>query len=230
MVASWLADQLDLPLVTLDLAAILSSLLGSTGRNVKSALDYAKSGSCVLLLDEFDALAKRREDDTDVGELKRIVNVILIERDRWPETSLLVAATNHPQLLDPAVGRRFDLGIELPLPSHAERRRLWKSVLADVGDEELVALISSTTEGASGSDIVRLGNTLKRRSVLDRVPLNETAIRYLAEQAHQPGPERDGLWLAMCETLQLSNRQIGNLVGKSHPTVGSALKRARSAR
>ena len=103
-----LASRIGVPLVSIDLASVVSSFLGTSGRNIRVAFDYAKSGQCVLLLDEFDALAKRRDDDTDIGELKRIVNVVLLELDRWPDTSLLVAATNHPQLLDPAVGRRFD--------------------------------------------------------------------------------------------------------------------------
>ena len=79
MAARWIADTTDRPLVTLNLAAIVSSFLGTSGRNIRAALDYAKSGACVLLLDEFDAVAKRRDDNSDVGELKRIVNVILLE-------------------------------------------------------------------------------------------------------------------------------------------------------
>ena len=81
MAARWLASSIGVPLVSVDLATVLSSYLGSSGRNIRSALEYAKSGPCVLLLDEFDALAKRRDDDTDIGEFKRIVNVVLIELD-----------------------------------------------------------------------------------------------------------------------------------------------------
>lgn len=70
------------------------AVLGRSGSNLRAALDFAKRSPCVLLLDEIDAIAKRRSDDSDVGELKRLVTVILQEVDEWPATSLLLAATN----------------------------------------------------------------------------------------------------------------------------------------
>jgi len=82
--ARWLAHELGLPLLILDLSAVMSSFLGRTGNNVRHVLDYAKGTPCVLLLDEFDAIAKRRDDGTEVGELKRLVTVLLQEIDDWP--------------------------------------------------------------------------------------------------------------------------------------------------
>jgi SpoVK/Ycf46/Vps4 family AAA+-type ATPase len=69
----------------------------------------------VLLLDEIDALAKKRDDDMDVGEVKRIVTVLLQEIDSWPNSSLLIAATNNPELVDSALWRRFDEEFSLPV-------------------------------------------------------------------------------------------------------------------
>ena len=94
MTARYLAAELDLPLLTVDLAALISSFLGRTGHNLRRILDYARSSPSVLLLDEFDALGKRRDDPSDVGELKRIVNVLLVELERWPSESLLIAESN----------------------------------------------------------------------------------------------------------------------------------------
>ena len=111
LTARWLASQLGVPLYVLDLTAVMSSLLGRSGTNLRAALDFAKRSPCVLLLDEIDAIAKRRSDDTDIGELKRLVTVILQEVDEWPATGLLLAATNHAELIDPALWRRFDLVI-----------------------------------------------------------------------------------------------------------------------
>jgi SpoVK/Ycf46/Vps4 family AAA+-type ATPase len=71
----------------------------------------------VLLLDEFDAIAKKRDDATDVGELKRLVTVLLQAIDEWPNTSILIAATNHSELLDPAAWRRFDRVIDFDYPT-----------------------------------------------------------------------------------------------------------------
>ncbi len=116
LTARWLATQLKVPLYVLDLTAVMSSLLGKSGANLRAAIDFAKREPCVLLLDEIDAIAKRRSDDTDVGELKRLVTVILQEVDEWPASSVLLAATNHPELIDPALWRRFDLVVQFKTP------------------------------------------------------------------------------------------------------------------
>jgi SpoVK/Ycf46/Vps4 family AAA+-type ATPase len=116
LTSRWLAAQLNLPLYVLDLTAVMSSLLGRSGSNIRAALDFAKSSPCILLLDEIDSIAKRRSDDSDIGELKRLVTVILQELDEWPSEGLLLAATNHPELIDPALWRRFDLKVEFELP------------------------------------------------------------------------------------------------------------------
>ena len=103
-------------MLTLDLATVMSSYLGKTGNNIKAVLNYASSFPCVLLLDEFDAIAKKRDDETDVGELKRLVTVLLQSIDDWPVSSILIAATNHGDLLDPAIWRRFDSIVEFDYP------------------------------------------------------------------------------------------------------------------
>ena len=230
MAARWLAASIGVPLVSVDLAAVLSSYLGTSGRNIRSALEFAKSGPCVLLLDEFDALAKRRDDDTDIGEFKRIVNVVLIELDRWPESNLLIAATNHPQLLDSAVGRRFDRQVEFSLPSAQERRGILRHLASTTQplDESMLELIAVLMEGASGSDLTRLWQRVLRRSVLDGRPLRDVLLAELLPTATEPGSERDRLWSAAADYLGFSNRQIAAQVGVSHPTVAAAIKRART--
>lgn len=117
LTARWIAKRLNLPLLVLDLASVMSSFLGKTGGNLRRALNYARSTPSVLLLDELDAIAKRRDDSAEVGELKRLVTVLLQEIDLWPEGSLLLAATNHSGLLDPAVWRRFEQVLDFPLPT-----------------------------------------------------------------------------------------------------------------
>lgn len=230
MAARWLAAEIGVPLVSIDLATVVSSFLGSSGRNIRSALDFAKSGPCVLLLDEFDALAKRRDDDTDIGELKRIVNVVLIELDRWPDTSLLLAATNHPQLLDPAVERRFDRHVEFGLPGEDERRSILGHLAAgvDLVERPILDMAARITGGASGSDLARLWQRVRRRAVLDDEPVSDVLLAELLNLEPRPGKARDQLWLAASEVLGLSNRQIASSAGVSHPTVAAAIKRARS--
>lgn len=123
LAARWLAQLLGLNLYVLDLSSVMSSFLGKTGVNIRAALEFAKANECILLIDEIDAIAKRRSDDADVGELKRLVTVILQEIDEWPSSSLLLAATNHPELIDPAIWRRFDMIIEFQMPDHDQIAR-----------------------------------------------------------------------------------------------------------
>ncbi len=232
MAAHWLAAQLDLPLVSIDLSAVVSSYLGTTGRNIREVLDYALSFPCVLLLDEFDALAKRRDDESDVGELKRIVNVVLVLLDRWPDTNLLIAATNHPQLLDSAVSRRFDRIVTMGVPGSAERRSIIEHLAASVefddkGIQSVLDIVALGTDGMTGSDLARLWNAARRRSVLHDENAMETLLFEVVRLPHHSGPARDRLWQAVADRLRMSNRQIAENAGVSHPTVGAALKRAR---
>ena len=158
LAARWLARELGIPLLILDLSAVMSSFLGRTGNNLRFVLDYAKGFECVLLLDELDAIAKRRDDDTEVGELKRLVTVLLQEVDDWPPGGLLVAATNHPGLLDPAVWRRFEVIIDFPLPDNdavAQAVRVFLGELPDRSAAEWEGVLSVALRGKSFSDINR---------------------------------------------------------------------------
>ncbi|MDR2372820.1 MAG: ATP-binding protein [Bifidobacteriaceae bacterium] len=228
MAARWLAQSLRLPLLSLDLSSVVSSYLGTSGRNIKSVLDYAKSGPCVLLLDEFDAIAKRRDDDSDIGELKRIVNVILVELDRWPDTSLLVAATNHPHLLDTAVERRFDRSITFSLPAREQRRTILDHLSTGVDpiDAAVLDLAVELTEGVSSSDLTRVWSLVHRRSILNGSTITAELVKELGRHIRDSGSSRDRLFLTMRDTLGMSNRQIAALVGVSHPTVAAGVKRA----
>lgn len=231
MAARWLAEALALPLLTLDLASVVSSYLGSSGRNIKAVLEYAKSGPCVLLLDEFDAIAKRRDDESDIGELKRIVNVILVELDRWPDTSLLVAATNHPQLLDAAVDRRFDRTVTLSLPEFDERFQILLNLAESVGglDADVIGLVAAMTSGKSGSDLSRQWLTAARRAVMCDGNIADVLIDEAARHCEESGPARDRLFMSLHDRLKMSNRQIAALTGVSHPTVAAGIKRAKGA-
>jgi MoxR-like ATPase len=228
MTAHWLARSLQLPLLSLDLSSVVSSYLGTSGRNIKSVLDYAKSGPCVLLLDEFDAIAKRRDDYSDIGELKRIVNVILVELDRWPDTSLLIAATNHPQLLDIAVERRFDRSLVLSLPGDEERRAILDNLATGFEGVDIDALVlaSELTSGTTSSDLTRFWSLAHRSSILNGSAVTDELLSQLARHIGDAGPHRDRLFLTMRDKLEMSNRQIAALVGVSHPTVAAGIKRA----
>lgn len=111
-----IAKELHLPLVVARLDSLISSYLGTTAKNIRTLFEFAQKTPCVLFLDEFDAIAKARDDSNELGELKRVVNSLLQNVDAMSSDSLLLAATNHENLLDSAVWRRFDYTLEIELP------------------------------------------------------------------------------------------------------------------
>ena len=223
MLAEWIARQLNLRLVVLDLATSISSFLGKTGSNLRRSLDYARSTECVLLLDEFDSIAKKRDDITDIGELKRIVNVLLKELEDWPLRSVLIAATNHPELLDPAISRRFDVVLDIPLPSDYERETILRrasSQFADAAPRCFFRTLAEGLPGLSGSDLTTFAQSAVRRHVLTNVPL----ARSFLEAALRFAPAlRKKDFRALIKELQrhgdLSVREIADLTGKSPSTI-----------
>ncbi|MGG8495201.1 AAA family ATPase [Tenacibaculum sp. TC6] len=183
MLAKFIASSLNKNLITLDLSASISSLMGKTGANLKKVIEYAKNNSSVLLFDEFDAIAKKRDDNTDLGEIKRVVNILLMELEDWPISSLFIATSNHPELLDKAIWRRFDHSIEIPIPDQGTRLQILKKELGDFFDNTDLSLdilepISSLHEGKSAADICKYANNVKRRNVLK----NESLIFSLFEE------------------------------------------------
>ncbi|MFQ1040268.1 AAA family ATPase, partial [Citrobacter koseri] len=144
-----------------------------TGTNIKAVIEHAKSIPCILFLDEFDAIAKRRDDEKDVGELHRLVNVLLQAIDEWPSTSVLIAATNHPDMLDPAAWRRFEATVRFENPPI----QLIEGLLIDAEVSPRIAQqLAVHLQGNSFSDINRIVLTAKKRAVLDQRPVNDTII------------------------------------------------------
>ncbi len=122
-IAQFIANQLNLPLLTVRLDGLVSSLLGSTAKNIHKIFDFASKRECVLFLDEFDVIAKLRDDSNELGELKRVVNSLIQNIDMFSSDSILIAATNHHELLDSAVWRRFNKIISLDQPNQDEIRQ-----------------------------------------------------------------------------------------------------------
>jgi len=175
-VAAHIARELGLPLVVVRLDGLISSFLGSTSKNIRSIFEYAASTPSVLFLDEFDAIAKLRDDRQELGELKRVVNSFIQNLDRLGSHTVVVAATNHPQLLDPAVWRRFTYRIELPYPPAPLRERLWRTYLTDIpafGRTD-IALLTDVSEGFSGADIREVSLRLRRNALTQ---LREPSLR-----------------------------------------------------
>jgi len=225
LAARWIARELHRPLMTLDLSAVMSSFLGRTGANIRHVLDYAKSVTGVLLLDELDSIAKRRDDTTDVGELKRLVTVLLQEIDDWPATGLLIAATNHADLLDPAVWRRFEMQVEFPMPTEPAVRQAIETFLgASTAPAAWKDVLTLTLRGLSFSDIEREVMLARRDAVTRDVPL-EAALGQVVQNRVEPLARRERGQIAMLLTeAGISQRQVHELTGVSRDTIRKKTK------
>lgn len=222
LTARYIAARLGQPLLLLDLSAVMSSLLGKSGANLRSALEFAKQRRAVLLLDEIDAIAKSRADNADVGELKRLVTVILQEVDHWPADSLLLAATNHPELIDHALWRRFDLELKFPLPSPQATSLAVRRFLGD--DAKVFGswfdLLATSLQGKSLSDVERAILRLRRGHALGS-STPEQSVRDLAgsmapEQTHA---DRLATAIELARSGAMSHLEISQLTGVSRDTL-----------
>ncbi|MBV6619344.1 AAA family ATPase [Acinetobacter baumannii] len=224
MSARWLANKLELPLIVLDLATVISSYLGKTGSNIRAVLDYASSFPCVMLLDEFDAIAKRRDDERELGELKRLVTVLLQTLDDWPESSILIAATNHSELLDPAIWRRFDLQLKFSNPTPQMIEAYIEQQHSDLKKHK--KLLCELFSGKSFSDIERTFNLSRKEAFIkDQALINILLGRNEnlksvsnASKKQTSKTERNEIVLNLYRK-GLSQRKIAEETGLSRPTI-----------
>ncbi|QJD69264.1 AAA family ATPase [Xanthomonas campestris pv. badrii] len=228
LAARMIARELRLPLLVLDLASVISSYLGRTGNNIKQAFEFAKRTPCVLFLDELDAVAKRRDDEADVGELKRLVTVLLQELDLWSPKNLLLAATNHRSLLDPAVWRRFDVTIDFPLPEASELANLGQllSPKNDPLSAGWIKTLAVLSEGTSQSDFVRDINRLRRAALLgdprEQASVFESFIATKIERMKIS--ERKKLAVSLVKNAKLSQREASKVASVARETLRTALQ------
>lgn len=174
--AAYIAARLGLPLVTARADAIISSYLGNTSKNLRILFEYAASVPCVLFLDELDALGKMRDDAHEIGELKRVVisllqNIDVLNSHRGPQDqanqSVLIAATNHEHLLDPALWRRFTFKARLDAPPMEPRQKMLEQFLMGWASNELIFLLASLAEGLSGAALKSIANECIRTAILN---------------------------------------------------------------
>jgi len=227
------AAEVGLPLVTARTDALISSFLGKTAKNLRSLFDHAMGRPCVLFLDEFDALAKLRDDQHELGELKRVVVSLLQNIDALDNRTILLAATNHPHLLDPAIWRRFAFKVEVGLPEEEAREGMLRRFLGDFGAEKTVDILIQATEGMTGSEVRQVCEDAKRDAVLeDRTQVKVADVLRRIVRARLRGKtESDApLWKRMQMARELSPkaftyRRLGEIFGVSLGQVSNLLKR-----
>ena len=170
-IAMYIAKELDLPIVLARFDSLISSLLGSTAKNIRKLFDYAKNKPCILFLDEFDAIAKARDDQHEMGELKRVINSLLQNIDDFLEHNFLIAATNHEKLLDRAIWRRFEKVIKVDKPEPIEIKLLIQYLLNKTGaeflsDDKRLDILAAHFKGYSHSEIKKVINSSHYNSII----------------------------------------------------------------
>lgn len=166
--AEAVAYELSVPLLQVRYEGIVGSFLGETATRLRKVFDYARQRTCVLFFDEFDSIGKERGDSHETGEIKRVVSSLLMQIDELPTRVIVVTATNHPELLDRAVWRRFQLRLELPAPD-TNAVREWLDRFSARNDIDLgftVEELASKLCGVSFSDIEEFATSLLRRRIL----------------------------------------------------------------
>jgi SpoVK/Ycf46/Vps4 family AAA+-type ATPase len=162
-----ISAQLSLPLLTARTDSLISSYLGSTAKNLRSLFEHSMARPCVLFLDEFDAVGKLRDDRYELGELKRVVVSLLQNIDAMDNKTVLIAATNHEHLLDPAIWRRFGYKIRLDYPDKKIREKIFLKYLNKFSKTTDIKTVISASKDLSGSDIKQLCEKAIREAVLE---------------------------------------------------------------
>lgn len=210
-VARFIAQELSLDLYIARLDGLISSFLGSTSKNIRALFDFAAQTPCILFLDEFDAIAKLRGDSQELGELKRVVNSFIQSLDTIGTQSIVIAATNHHELLDSAIWRRFSYRLALDFPNAELRQKMWAEFSPPLNlTVRDINLLNDLSEGFSGSDIQDVCLRLHRKRIINQtLPELSDAFQVLQNIATGEGDKR---------------RFLSQLRGKDHLTLATVLR------
>jgi hypothetical protein len=230
LLAGHIAAHLNRPFYVVRLDSVISSLLGDTAKNVRTLFDYVPSKNAVLFLDEMDAIAKLRDDRHELGELKRVVNTVIQGLDMLDEHAVVVGATNHPHLLDPAIWRRFPYKIELRNPVTEVRASMWRYFLFEDKDAPETEDLAVISDGLSGADIETIALTARRHALLNAraLDLGSVALAIMnTRQGHASLPQkqpldsdqRKQLALLLKEKNELTVTSIAHLLGVTRQAV-----------
>lgn len=187
MTASALAGDLHLPLFLIQLDGLITKFMGETAAKLRLVFDALKETNGVYLFDEVDALAGERARSNDVGEIRRVLNSFLQFLEQDQSDSLLVAATNHPQLLDRAMFRRFDAVIEYPLPTADVIKALVRNRLATVRLGRIAwQSVSKAAEGLSHAEITLAAERAAKDVILNKAEtVTTTALVAALRERHR---------------------------------------------
>jgi len=165
--ASALAGELGVPLFAVRLDALLTKFMGETAAKLRQIFDALQSSRGVYFFDEFDAIGGQRVSPNDIGEVRRILNSFLVMIEEDTSHSLILAATNHPQILDDALFRRFDDVIEYELPQPSQMVQILQTRLGRFAPPRLdLQILASAGEGLSHAEVTRAAEEAVKNAVM----------------------------------------------------------------
>lgn len=200
--AEAIADALNAPFLVVRYEAVIGSYLGETAQRIERVFEHARSRQCVLFFDEFDAIGKERGDLHETGEIKRVVSSLLLQIDALPSYVVVVTASNHPELLDRAVWRRFQIRLELPMPKQAQIEEWFKRFEMRTGQTFGVSpsSLARSLKNVSFAEIEDFGMDVMRRIVLNQANatsgkitercLSQWRKRFTLKSPDTPGEDR----------------------------------------
>ncbi|OJF75873.1 MAG: AAA family ATPase [Treponema sp. CETP13] len=167
--AQIVSSMLNIPLLYIRFDSIISSYLGETAGNLRKVFDFIEQGTWIVLFDEFDIIGKNRDDSHEHGEIKRVVNNFLQMLDNLKGDSLIFAATNHQNILDPAIWRRFDEVIYYDLPNVETRKHLFKEYLKPIKREKDINFdtLATLSKGLSPADIKMIAESATKIAIIN---------------------------------------------------------------
>lgn len=173
--AESIAEAMSLPFMVVRYDALIGSYLGETNTRLRKLFDYVRTQPCVLFFDEFDAIGKERGDTHETGEIKRVVSFLLMQLDQLPSYVIVVAATNHAELLDRAVWRRFQMRLSFPAPGRKDVEALLDRIISRWPQAPKMsrAVLAARLGPLNFSEVQDFCQNVRRREILG---LGETGI------------------------------------------------------
>ncbi len=230
-IAKFIAHELQLPIVLVRFDSLISSLLGNTAKNIRKVFDFANSRPCILFLDEFDAIAKARDDKHELGELKRVINSLLQNIDDFTVSNILIAATNHHELLDRAIWRRFNFIVEVVKPSKSDIAELLNLYFNKTHNDftentKKLEILAKVFSGLSHADIKTISNNTIALSIINK--RNEIQIEDVLAQVflfkHNNNYQMKELAIYL-NSSSISQNSIAQYLGTSTRQVANYLKK-----
>jgi hypothetical protein len=236
LLAGHIAARLRRPFYVVRLDSVISSRLGETSKNIRGMFDFIPTRQAVLFLDEMDAIAKLRDDRHELGELKRVVNTVLQGLDSLSDDVIVIGATNHPHLLDPAIWRRFPYKAELHAPDQEVRAAMWRHFLFQDRDvTNASALLARLSSKMTGAEIENFAHAARRRAIISKqepslphillaIASSDDGVPMLPGNRALSSDERKRLAQLLVSEVDMSQTDIAKLLGVSRQMIHRYLR------